>query len=68
MPKSAEQRYRLTHLLLQYPSFDSLPRSSLDMIVASAEQVAESGRRLTLSALLANRPHSGGHWPGKKTE
>ena len=33
-----------------------------------AEQalVAESGRRLTRSKLLARRPHSGGHWPGKK--
>ena len=25
-----------------------------------------SGRRLTRSKLLAKRPHSGGHWPGKK--
>ena len=27
--------------------------------------VAESGRRLTRSKLLAKRPHSGGLWPGK---
>ena len=27
-------------------------------------QVAESGRRLTRSELLAKRPYSGGHWPG----
>jgi len=31
-------------------------------------EVAESGRRLTRSKLLARRPHSGGHWLGKKTE
>ena len=29
-------------------------------------QVAESGRRLTRSELLAKRPYSGGHWPEKK--
>ena len=29
-------------------------------------KVAESGRRLTRSELLAKRPHSGGHGPGEK--
>ena len=29
-------------------------------------EVTESGRRLTRSKLLAKRPHSGGHRPGKK--
>ena len=28
--------------------------------------ITESGRRLTRSKLLAKRPHSGGHRPGKK--
>jgi CRP-like cAMP-binding protein len=37
--KSAEQRYRLTFLLRQFFSLDNIPRSSLDKIVASAEQV-----------------------------
>ena len=33
---------------------------------ARRAQVAESGRRLTGSKLLAKRPYSGGHWPEKK--
>ncbi len=43
---------------------------SSHLVAACADQslhVAESGRRLTRSKLLAKSPHSGGHWPGKKT-
>ena len=43
-----------------------LTNKGKDKTTAESDLVAESGRRLTRSKLSAKRPHSGGHWPGKK--
>ena len=44
---------------------DGMRRHAVFAFPFRFRDITESGRRLTRSKLLAKRPHSGGHWPGK---
>ena len=63
---------RLDGLALFAIGGSAAERNAEERLLSSVEcydpsaNVAESGRRLTRSKLLARRPHSGGHWPGGK--